>query len=298
MTDNSATATGQQENANLTHIVDFEVKNRGKKPMKARLHYGEKVSLVIDYERGRTIAVVDLTEPLRQVRAKAGSAASAKAIEAERGPSPSGRTTCNVCDKVCDPTGAPACAAPAQSRAVVYYRQVPIPSDLEQRLWNGNPLANGEVLLAQTDGASVWGVEANPTEANLIVWPVGNAEGEAVRKAHPEAVVEDTYCQNIVVRYPYGEPTPAPVVTEPVPAPEPKQTPKKPESELVGYIRRSRSGGALKISISADAFQRSRRYVSQDGHEYVGLVVSLDKVRQVMEGAREVTSVCQIVEGA
>lgn len=226
MTDNSATATGQQENANLTYIVDFEVKNRGKKPMKARLHYGEKVSLVIDYERGRTIAVVDLTEPLRQVRAKAGSAASAKAIEAER-------------DNV--------------SRTV--------PSEIYTRVMEmaEKGEVSGQVAYYLTEGR----------------WPKTCAEECGV-----------------------GEPTPPQVVAEPVPAPEPKPTPKKPESELVGYVRRSRSGGALKISISADAFQRSRRYVSQDGHEYVGLVVSLDKVRSVMNGEREVTSVCQIVDGA
>jgi len=70
------------------------------------------------------------------------------------------------------------------------------------------------------------------------------------------------------------------------------------ESELIGYVRRSNAGGALKINISANAFEKARRYMSQDGSEYVGLVVSLDKVRSVIEGDREVTSVCQLVEAA
>jgi len=70
------------------------------------------------------------------------------------------------------------------------------------------------------------------------------------------------------------------------------------ESELVGYVRRSNAGGALKINICASAFEKARRYVSQDGSEYVGLVISLDKVRAVIEGEREVTSVCQLVEAA
>lgn len=68
------------------------------------------------------------------------------------------------------------------------------------------------------------------------------------------------------------------------------------DSELVGYVRRSRAGGALKINICAQAFEKARRYVSQDGQEYVGLMVSLDKVRSVIDGEREVTSVCQLVE--
>ena len=68
------------------------------------------------------------------------------------------------------------------------------------------------------------------------------------------------------------------------------------ESELVGYIRRSHAGGALKINICATAFEKARRYMSQDGNEYVGLVVSLDKMRSVIDGERAVTSVCQIVD--
>ena len=72
----------------------------------------------------------------------------------------------------------------------------------------------------------------------------------------------------------------------------------KVDSELVGYVRRSNAGGALKINICADAFEKARRYVSADGNEYVGLVISLDKVKAVIEGDREVTSICQLVEAA
>ena len=83
-----------------------------------------------------------------------------------------------------------------------------------------------------------------------------------------------------------------------------KKTPEEPkeeakvDSELVGYVRRSNAGGALKINICANAFEKARRYVSADGNEYVGLVISLDKIRAVIDGEREVTSVCQLVEAA
>lgn len=67
-----------------------------------------------------------------------------------------------------------------------------------------------------------------------------------------------------------------------------------PQTELMGFVRKSNSGNALKVNISWDAFQAAQKYFSQDGTEYVGLVVSLDKARAVMEGEREVTSICQI----
>lgn len=68
------------------------------------------------------------------------------------------------------------------------------------------------------------------------------------------------------------------------------------QSELVGYVRKSKNGNALKVNISAEAFERAKRYFSQDGKEYVQLVVSLPKVTEIIDGSRDVTSVCQITE--
>ena len=67
------------------------------------------------------------------------------------------------------------------------------------------------------------------------------------------------------------------------------------QSELIGYVRKSRSGNALKLSISAEAFDSAQRYLSQDGKEYVGLIVNTAKVQEILEDSRDVTSVCQIV---
>ena len=69
------------------------------------------------------------------------------------------------------------------------------------------------------------------------------------------------------------------------------------KSELIGFVRKSNSGSALKLSISADAFGKAARYKGKDEKEYVSLVVSLDKVRDVMEGQKEATSIRQIVDG-
>ena len=63
---------------------------------------------------------------------------------------------------------------------------------------------------------------------------------------------------------------------------------------LVGYVRRSKNGNAIKLSISADAFEKARKYTSQDGKEYVGLVINLEHLKDVVQGFKDVTSVCQI----
>lgn len=68
------------------------------------------------------------------------------------------------------------------------------------------------------------------------------------------------------------------------------------QSDLIGYVRKTKDGQHLKLSISAEAFDNAQRYLSQDGKEYVALVVSLGKVHEILDGTRDVTSICQIVE--
>jgi hypothetical protein len=68
------------------------------------------------------------------------------------------------------------------------------------------------------------------------------------------------------------------------------------QSQLVGYVRKSRKGGALRMSIDAKAFAKAERYRSQDGREFVSLIANADKISQILEGDREVTSLCQLVD--
>jgi hypothetical protein len=67
------------------------------------------------------------------------------------------------------------------------------------------------------------------------------------------------------------------------------------QSDLIGYVRKSRGGSALNLSISAEAFDSAQRYLSQDGKEYVGLIVNLAKVQEILDDTRDVTSICQII---
>lgn len=68
------------------------------------------------------------------------------------------------------------------------------------------------------------------------------------------------------------------------------------ESTLIGYVRKSKGGGALKLSIDVTAFEKAEKYSSSDGREFVSLIANLDKISQILEGEREVTSLCQIVD--
>ena len=65
-------------------------------------------------------------------------------------------------------------------------------------------------------------------------------------------------------------------------------------SILVGYVRRSNAGGALKISINSDAFTDCSTYVTSDGQTYVPLVVSMNALTKVLDGERAVTTISQM----
>lgn len=66
-------------------------------------------------------------------------------------------------------------------------------------------------------------------------------------------------------------------------------------SLLVGYVRRSNAGGAIKISINTNAFGDCETYTTSDGQTYVPLVISLSALRKVIDGNRAVTTVSQLI---
>ncbi|MFO7619311.1 MAG: hypothetical protein R6W91_06640 [Thermoplasmata archaeon] len=68
------------------------------------------------------------------------------------------------------------------------------------------------------------------------------------------------------------------------------------KSQLVGYVRKSKSGGSLNMSIDAEAFAKAEKFSGKDGRQFVGLIANADKVGQILGGEREVTSLCQLVD--
>ena len=67
-------------------------------------------------------------------------------------------------------------------------------------------------------------------------------------------------------------------------------------SVLVGYVRKSNAGGAVKVSINADAFTQCRTYMTSDGQTYVPLIISINALTKVMNGERSVTTISQFIE--
>jgi len=63
---------------------------------------------------------------------------------------------------------------------------------------------------------------------------------------------------------------------------------------LVGYVRRSNAGGALKLSINTAAFADCSTYMTSDGQSYVPLVISMAALNKVLAGERAVTTVTQL----
>lgn len=66
------------------------------------------------------------------------------------------------------------------------------------------------------------------------------------------------------------------------------------KTDLMGFVRKSKNGNALKISISTEAFDKAQRYTTQDGQEFVAMVIPLSRVQQILDGYKEVTAVSQI----
>ena len=68
-------------------------------------------------------------------------------------------------------------------------------------------------------------------------------------------------------------------------------------SQLIGYVRKSNGGGALKLSVDVEAFAKAEKYQTGDGREFVQLIANVDKVQQILGDEREVTSLCQLIDG-
>ena len=67
-------------------------------------------------------------------------------------------------------------------------------------------------------------------------------------------------------------------------------------SMLVGYVRRSGAGGALKVSIDTEAIPACSTYTTSDGRAYAPLVISLRALQRVLDGERAVTTISQLVD--
>ena len=65
----------------------------------------------------------------------------------------------------------------------------------------------------------------------------------------------------------------------------------KEKVELVGYVRRSKSDHAIRLELLKEAFNKAPTYLSRDGKEFVSLVISADRLNDLLHGDKEVTGV-------
>ena len=68
------------------------------------------------------------------------------------------------------------------------------------------------------------------------------------------------------------------------------------KSELVGYVRKTNSGNALKLNILKSALDEAETVKGKDGTQYVSLIMNLTKIKMIIGGEHEVTSICQLTE--
>ncbi|MAH08784.1 MAG: hypothetical protein CL961_03855 [Euryarchaeota archaeon] len=68
------------------------------------------------------------------------------------------------------------------------------------------------------------------------------------------------------------------------------------KTNLVGYVRKSNAGGAVKVSINTEAFTECETYVTSDGQEYVPLIISVNALNKVLDGERVVTTISQMLD--
>ncbi len=77
---------------------------------------------------------------------------------------------------------------------------------------------------------------------------------------------------------------------------EPEEQMNQINSTLVGYVRKSNAGGALKLSVNTSAFSDCKTYATSDGQAYVPLVISLNSLSKILSGERAVTTISQLAD--
>jgi len=75
-----------------------------------------------------------------------------------------------------------------------------------------------------------------------------------------------------------------------------EQESEKIDSNLLGFVRLSKKGNALNISLCLEAVKEAKTYEGQDGTKYVSAIINLKHVDQLKKGEKEVSAITQIVD--
>jgi len=66
------------------------------------------------------------------------------------------------------------------------------------------------------------------------------------------------------------------------------------KSMLVGYLRKSKNGMSITISIDMKALKEIGNFYSNNGKDFITLISNTNKVEEVINGDRQVVSVCYL----
>ena len=68
------------------------------------------------------------------------------------------------------------------------------------------------------------------------------------------------------------------------------------KNTLVGFVRKSKNGRGLRLSISRETVADLDGYTSRNGEEYVPLVVSLEKLMDLISEQRDFVTINHLGE--
>ncbi len=67
------------------------------------------------------------------------------------------------------------------------------------------------------------------------------------------------------------------------------------ESKLMGFVRKTKNGNAVTVSVDTEAFKNAETYTTKAGKKYVSMIINLAKLQQLLKGETQFTTVNQIV---
>ena len=62
---------------------------------------------------------------------------------------------------------------------------------------------------------------------------------------------------------------------------------------LVGYVRKSNSHSAIRLSVNVKALGDCKTYTTSDGQIYIPLEIGINQIQKVLNGERAVTIITQ-----
>jgi len=67
-------------------------------------------------------------------------------------------------------------------------------------------------------------------------------------------------------------------------------------SKLIGFVRKTKTGRALRLNLSKEALDNAETYETSKGEVFLSVIVNLDGVMELISEEREFITVNQLIE--